>query len=82
MSAATAHMLIQSTHELLDCPNKSPQKTADPFDDEGTLEHTASFDNEGQVTSPQEDEAEEDDIDSLVDPGDPATQAQREAACG
>ena len=61
MSAATAHMLIQSTQ---------------------STEHTASFDNEGQVTSPQEDEAEEDDIDSLVDPGDPATQAQREAACG
>ena len=53
---------------------------ANVFDDEGTLEHTASFDNEGQVTSPQEDEAEEDDVDSLADPGDPATQTQREAA--
>ena len=49
-------------------------------DDEGTLEHTASFDNEGQMTSPHEDDAEEDDIDSLADPGDPVTQAQREAA--
>ena len=47
MSTATAQMLIQSTHELLDCPNKSPWKMANLFDDEGTLEHTASFDNEG-----------------------------------
>ena len=78
MSTATAQMLIQSTHELLDHPNKSPWKMADLFDDEGTLEHTASFDNEGQVTS-QEDEAEEEDVDLLTDPGDPATQAQREA---
>ena len=70
-------MLIQSTHELLDHPNKSPQKTTDLSDDEDTLEHTASFDN---VTTPQEDEAEEDDIDLLADPGDLATQAQREAA--
>ena len=53
---------------------------ANLFDDEGTLEHTASFDNEGQVTSPQEDEAEEEDVDSLADPGNPATQAHREAA--
>ena len=73
-------MLIQSTHELLDHPNKSPQKTTDLSDDEDTLEHTASFDNEVQVTTPQEDEAEEDDIDLLADPGDLATQAQREAA--
>ena len=80
MSTATAQMLIWSTHELLDHPNKSLQKMASLFDDKGTLEHTASFDNEGQVTSPQEDEAEEDDVDSLADPGDPATQAQREAA--
>ena len=80
MSTATAQMLIWSTHELLDHPNKSPWKTTNLSDDEGTLEHTASFDNEGQVTSPQEDEAEEDDIDLLADPGDLATQAQREAA--
>ena len=80
MSTATAQMLIWSTHELLDHPNKSPWKTANISDDEGTLEHTASFDNEGHVTSPQEDEAEEDDIDLLADPGDLATQVQREAA--
>ena len=80
MSTATAQMLIWSTHELLDRPNKSLWKMANLFDDEGTLEHTASFDNEGQVTSLQEDEAEEDDIDLLADPGDLATQAQREAA--
>ena len=80
MSTATAQMLMWSTHELLDHPNKSPQKMANLSDDEGTLEHTASFDNEGQVTSPQEDEAEEEDVDLLADPGDLATQAQREAA--
>ena len=79
MSTAAAQMLIWSTHELLDCPNKSPQKTTDLSDDEDTLEHTASFDNEVQVTT-QEDKAEEDDIDLLADPGDLATQAQREAA--
>ena len=79
-SATTAQMLIRSTHELLDHPNKSPQKKTDLSDDEGTLEHTASFDNEGQVASLQEDKAEEDDIDSLADLGDLATQAQREAA--
>ena len=77
VSAATAQMLIRSTHELLDCPNKSLQKKTDLSNDEGTLEHSASFDNEGQVASLQEDEAEEDDIDLLADPGDPATQAQR-----
>ena len=49
-------------------------------DDKGTLEHTASFDNEGQMTSLHEDDVEEDDIDLLADPGDPVTQAQREAA--
>ena len=32
------------------------------------------------MTSPHEDDAEEDDIDLLADPGDPVTQAQREAA--
>ena len=80
MSTAAAQMLIQSTHELLDHPNKSLWKTADLFDDEGTLEHTASFDNEGQVTSPQEDKVEEEDVDLLADPGNLATQAQREAA--
>ena len=59
MMTAAAQLLIQSTHALLDHPNKSPQKTADPSDDEATLEHTASFDNEGQTTSPQEDDLEE-----------------------
>ena len=73
MSTAAAQMLIQSTHELLDCPNKSLWEKANLFDDKGTLEHSASFENEGQVTSPQEDEAEEDDIDLLADPGDLAT---------
>ena len=53
MSAATAQMLIRSSHELLDHPNKSLQKKTDLSNDEGTLEHTASFDNEGQVTSLQ-----------------------------
>ena len=80
MSTATAQMLIWSTHELLDHPNKSPWKMANLFDDKGILEHTASFDNEGQVTSSQEDKAEEEDVDSLADPGDLATQVQREAA--
>ena len=49
-------------------------------DDKGTLEHTASFDNEGQMTSLHEDDAGKDDIDLLPDPGDPVTQVQREAA--
>ena len=49
---AAAQLLIWSTHALLDHPNKSPQKTADPSNDEATLECTASFDNEGQMTSP------------------------------
>ena len=49
MLTAAAQMLIWSTHELLDHPNKSPQKTTDLSDDEDTLEHTASFDN---VTTP------------------------------
>ena len=49
-------------------------------DNEGTLEHTASFDNEEQITSPPEDDGKKDDMDSLVDLGDPATQVQREAA--
>ena len=80
MSTAAAQMLIQSTHELLDHPNKSLQKMTDLSDAKDTLEHTASFDNEFQVTTPQEDEAGEDDIDLLADPGDLATQAQREAA--
>ena len=64
----------------MDHPNKSPQKTADPSDDEATLEHTASFDNEGQTTSLQEDDLEEDNADSLIDPGDSATQVEREVA--
>ena len=80
MSTATAQMLIRSTHELLDHPNKSLWKMADLSDDEDTLEHTASFDNEAQVTTPQEDKAKEEDVDLLADPGDLATQAQREAA--
>ena len=80
-SAATAQMLIRSTLELLDCPNKSPHKKTDLSNDEGTLEHTASFDNEGQVASLQEDEAEEDDVDLLDDLGDLATQAER-SCCG
>ena len=46
ISTAAAQMLIWSTHELLDHPNKSPQKMTDLSDDEDTLEHTASFDNE------------------------------------
>ena len=75
-----AQMLIKSTHELLDHPTKGLWKTTETSDDEGTLEHNASFDNEGQVTSPHEDAAEEDDVDSLADPGDLVTQAQREAA--
>ena len=37
MSTAATQLLIQSTHALLDHPNTSPQKTADPFDDEGSL---------------------------------------------
>ena len=49
-------------------------------DDKGTLEHTASFDNEGQMTSPHEDDVKEEDVDLLADPGDPVTQVQREAA--
>ena len=80
MSTVAAQMLIKSTHDLLDCPTKSLQKTTKASDDEGTLEHTASFDNEGQMTSPHDDDAEEEDIDSLADPGDPITQAQKEAA--
>ena len=76
MLTAAAQMFIQSTHELLGHPNKSLQKTTDLSGDEDTLEHTASFDN---VTTPQEEEAEEEDVESLADPGDLATQAQREA---
>ena len=41
---------------------------------------TASFDNEGQTASPQEDDLEEENVDSLTDPGDSATQAEREVA--
>ena len=78
MMTAAAQLLIWSTHALLDCPNKSPQKTADPSDDEATLECTASFDNKGQMASPQEDDLEEDNVDSLIDPGDSATQVERD----
>ena len=80
MMTAAAQLLIWSTHALLDHPNRSLQKTADPSDDKATLERTASFDNEGQTTSPQEDDLEEDNVDSLIDPGDSATQAEREVA--
>ena len=80
MLTAATQLLIQSTHALLDHPNKSPQKTADPSNDEATLGHTTSFDNEGQMTSPQEDDLEEDNVDSLADPGDSATQVEREVA--
>ena len=78
MTTAAAQFLIWSTHTLLDHPNKSPQKTADPSDDKMTLECTASFDNEGQTTSPQEDDVEEEDVDSLIDLGNAATQVERE----
>ena len=80
MMTAAAQLLIWSTHALLDCPNKSPQKTADPSNDKATLEHTASFDNEDQRAYPQEDNLEEEDVDSLIYPLDSATQAEREAA--
>ena len=36
--------------------------------------------NEGQMASPQEDDLEEDDVDLLADPGDSATQVEREVA--
>ena len=80
MSAAAAQLLIKLAHELINHPNRSPQKTPGVSDKEGTLEHTMSFDNGGQVTAIPKDEAEEDDIDSLADPGDPAIQALREVA--
>ena len=80
MTTAAAQLLIQSTHTLLDCPNKSLQKTADSSDDEATLECTSCFDNEGQMTSLEEDDLEEEDVDSLIDPGDSATQVEREVA--
>ena len=77
MMTAAVHLLIWSTHTLLDWPDKSPQKTADPSNDEATLEHTTSFDNEDQMTSPQEDDLEEDNVNSLIDPEDSATQVER-----
>ena len=40
MMTAAAELLIQSTHTLLDCPNKSLQKTADPSDGKAPLECT------------------------------------------
>ena len=80
MMTAAAQLLIWSTHALLDHPNKSPWKTADPSDDEASLEHTTSFDNEGQMISLQEDDLEGDNTDSLIDPGDSATQVEREVA--
>ena len=49
-------------------------------DDEATLECTASFDDDGKMTSLQEDDLEEEDVDSLIDPGDSATQVEREVA--
>ena len=79
MMTAAAQLLIQSTHTLLDHPDKSPQKTADPSNDEATLGCITSFDNEGQMTSPQEDDLE-DNVDLLADPGDSATQVEREVA--
>ena len=75
MSAAAAQALIKSTHQLIDHPPRSPKKVVGTSEDEGTLEHTASFKNEGHVTSHPEDDGEED-VDSLMDPGDPATQVQ------
>ena len=76
MSAVAAQALIKSTHQLIDCPPRSPKKVVETSNNEGTFECTASFKNEGQVTSHPEDKGEEDDVDSLMDPGDPATQAQ------
>ena len=78
MSAVAAEALIKSAHQLIDHPAKSPERVVETSDDKGTLKHTASFDNEGQMTTPKDDE--EGDMDSLVNPGDPATQVQREAA--
>ena len=80
MLTAATQLLIQSTHALLDHPNESPQKTADPSDDKATLGCTTSFDNKGQTTSPQEDDLEEDNVDLLADSGDSATQVERESA--
>ena len=76
MSAVAAQVLIKSAHQLIDHPGKSPKRVVETSDDEGTLEHTASFENEGQMISPPEDDGKEGDVDSLVDP---ATQVQREA---
>ena len=45
MSAVAAHALIKSAHQLIDHPAKSPKRVVETSDDEGTLEHTASFDN-------------------------------------
>ena len=80
MSAAAAQALIKSTHQLIDHPPRSPKKVVETSDDEGTFKCTASFKNEGQVTFHPEDNGKEDDVDSLIDPGDPATQAQMAAA--
>ena len=80
MSAAAAQALIKSTHQLIDCPPRSPKKVMETSNDKGTFERTASFENEWQVNSHLEDKGEEDDVDPLVDPGDPANQAQWEAA--
>ena len=77
MSAAATQALIKSTHQLIDCP---PKKVVETSDDEGTFKHTASFENKGQLTAHPEDDDEEDDVDSLADPGDPATQAHQKAA--
>ena len=69
MMTAAAQLLIWSTHTLLDCPNKSLQKTADPSMMRPLWSGTASFDNKGQMTSLQEDDLEEHDVDLLIDPG-------------
>ena len=80
MSAVAAQALIKSAHQLIDHTAKSPKRVVETSNDEGTLEHMASFNNEEQMTSPPEDDGEEDDVDSLVDPGNPATKVQRGAA--
>ena len=76
MSAAAAQALIKSTHQLIDHPPRSPKKVVETSHDKGTFECMASFKNEAQVTSHPEDDGEEEDVDSLTDPGDPATQVQ------
>ena len=45
MSAVAAQALIKSAHQLIDHPAKSQKRVVETSDDEGTLEHTAFFDN-------------------------------------